>query len=69
MCLAFPGKIKELRAGKALVDYGSEQREVMVAGIEIREGDWVLVQQGFVVEKLSEEEARESLEAFKASRN
>ena len=48
-----------------MIDYGSSKAEANNA-IELAEvGEWVLVQQKVVVEKLSEEEARQSIEAWK----
>ena len=67
MCLAIPGKVVELkRKGLvAVIDYGSTKAEANNA-IELAEvGEWVLVQQKVVVEKLSEEEAKKSIEAWK----
>ncbi len=67
MCLAIPGKVVELKGkGKvAVVDYGSELREANNSLANAKPGDWVIVQFGTVVEKLSEEEAKEMLSALK----
>lgn len=61
MCLAIPGKVVEVRDREVVVDYGSQQRVVRIEGMEIASGDYVLVQFGFVVQKVNEEEALESL--------
>jgi len=65
MCLAIPGKVIELRAGgkKVLIEQPGVQREVFNA-INAKKGEFVLVQQGFAVERISEKEARETLEVF-----
>jgi len=67
MCLAIPGKVVELKdEGKtAIVDYGEEKREANNVLMRAKEGEWVLVQQKVVVDLLSEEEAKSSLEAWK----
>ena len=67
MCLAIPGKVVELKHKGlvAVIDYGSTKAEANNA-IELASvGEWVLVQQKVVVEKLTEEEAKKSIEAWK----
>ncbi len=61
MCLAIPGKVVELheKGKKAVVEQPGVKREVLNA-INAKLGDFVLVQQGFIVEKLSQAEAEES---------
>jgi hydrogenase expression/formation protein HypC len=65
MCLAIPGKVIELRekGKKVLIEQPGVQREVFNA-INAKKGEFVLVQQGFAVERISEKEAREALEVF-----
>ena len=65
MCLAVPGKI--IHAGKKgfVVDYGAEQRTIKISTVEAAAGDWVLVQQGMIVEKLSEKEAERAINAWR----
>lgn len=66
MCLAIPGKIKELKDKTAIVGYPSEEREVMMdPHIEIKPGDYVLVQMGMIIQKIPEKQAEESLKAWK----
>lgn len=67
MCLAIPGKVVELKDGgkTAIVDYGSEKREVDNSLVNAKVGDWVIVQFKTIVNKLSEEEAEEMLTAWK----
>ena len=48
---------------KALIEQPGVQREVFNA-INAKKGEFVLVQQGFAVERISEKEAREALEVF-----
>ena len=68
MCLAYPGRIEKLEGMKAVVDYGSEKRTVIASGdIPVNAGDYVLVQMGCVVQKLSVQEAKASLAAWKVA--
>ena len=65
MCLAIAAKVIELKENgkKAVVEQGAVQREVLnMAGA--KKGEFVLVQQGFAVEKISEKDARETFEAL-----
>ncbi len=65
MCLAIPGKIVELQGDRAIVDFGGVKQEVDVSLLEdVEEGDWVIVHTGFAIQKLSEEEAKASLEVW-----
>lgn len=70
MCLAVPGKIIEIdqnsviRMGK--VDFGGITREVCLEAVpEAEIGNYVIVHAGFALNTLSEQEAMNSLEAFK----
>ena len=68
MCLAIPGKVLELSGGRARVSINGVECE---AGLAIAEqidvGDYVIVHAGYVLQKLSEEDAREELEAIRAA--
>jgi len=66
MCLAVPGKIVELdqssgmRMGKA--DFGGVIREICLEALaEAAIGEYVIVHAGFALNRLSEEEAQETL--------
>lgn len=70
MCLAVPGKIIEIdtnadiKIGK--VDFGGVVREVCLEAVpEVILGSYVIVHAGFALSVLSEQEAQESLEAFR----
>ena len=64
MCLAAPAKVIELRDGgkTALVEQPGVRRE---AGniIGAKPGEFVLLQQGLIVERIPEREAKEALRA------
>lgn len=62
MCLAIPGIIEELTEEAALVNFGGLKKEVRMDLIaEPKLGDYVLVHAGFAIQKLSKEEAEETL--------
>ncbi len=65
MCLLVPGKIIKINSDKATVDYGVEKREARILEKDFSVGDFVLIQGGIVVQKISEKEAKESLELYK----
>jgi hydrogenase expression/formation protein HypC len=69
MCLAIPGKIKEIHDREALVEYPGEERRVLLGGEQVKNGDFVMVQMGIVVKKISEEEAKISLKAWQDNSN
>ena len=65
MCLAIPGRVKKIEGRKAVVDYVSEEREVMIGENGVKIGDYVMVQMGIIVKVISEEEAKSMIEAWK----
>jgi len=67
MCVAVPGKIVELLDGcAALVDFMGVRKRVALDLLEDpRPGEYVIVHAGFAIQKLNEEEARETIELFK----
>ncbi len=69
MCLGIPGKIIRTYEQDGLtmgrVDFGGTQREVCLAYVpEAQAGQYVIVHVGFAISVLSEEEARQTLEAL-----
>jgi len=66
MCLAIPMKLLEINGDKGVVEIGGTKREV---GIQLQKdvqvGDYVIVHAGFVIQKLDEKEALETIELFK----
>jgi len=66
MCLAIPGKIIEIKKKTAIVQYPSQQREVMLdPNLPVKKGDYVLVQMGIVMQIISKKNALDSLNAWK----
>jgi len=71
MCLAIPGRIVAIApdpvAPVAEVDYdGLRRRAVLLYLPDARVGDYVLVQAGFAIRRLSDDEAREALALLEA---
>jgi hydrogenase expression/formation protein HypC len=66
MCLSIPVKILEIKNNKAVVDINGNNQEVGIDLVpEIRENDYCLVSNGFVVKKISAEEAEEIFKIIK----
>ncbi len=64
MCLAVPGKVTSINGNQADVDFGGVVRKVNVSLVEAAVGEWVVVHAGFAIEKMDEEEAKETLELW-----
>jgi hydrogenase expression/formation protein HypC len=69
MCLAMPGRVVSVdrAAACARVDVLGVARTVNLSLVDpVAPGDWVLVQMGFAVARMSEAEAAESVRLFEA---
>jgi len=64
MCLAIPGKILEINNNKAIIDYGSEKRQANCSLIKCKVGDYVIVSNQMVIDKIDKKEAEESLRMY-----
>ncbi len=65
MCIAAPARILEINDNMATVDFGGVRQQVkldLVNDVEIDR--YVLVHSGYAIEVLTQEEAKESLEAW-----
>lgn len=66
MCLAIPGKVKEIRGIKAFFDYeGVEYSSDISLAPEVSVGDWILLHDGRAISKISDSEAKENLKFIK----
>lgn len=65
MCYTIPGKITEIIGKKAIVDYFGEEREIINEFTDIKVGDFVYAQGGYLINKVSKNEAEESLKFWK----
>ena len=65
MCLSIPAKIVALEGNAATVDVMGNRREADVSLVEEPQlGDYVLVHAGFAIEKMTAEDAAESLKLW-----
>ncbi len=64
MCLAIPGKVKMINGQVAVVEYPNEVRKVLIGEKKIRAGDWVLVQMGVIIDKISKKETEVILKTW-----
>ena len=70
MCLSIPAKIVKLDGTTATVDVMGNQRETDVSLVdEPQPGDYVLIHAGFAIEKMSADEAAESLKVWEELAN
>jgi len=65
MCYAIPGKITQIDDKIVTLDYFGEQKKARNEFYELGVGEYVYAQGGFVVSKIKEKEALESLDAWK----
>jgi hydrogenase expression/formation protein HypC len=67
MCIAVPGKVTGIDdLNMATVDFGGTTKVASADLVpDIAVGDYVLVHAGFIINKLDEEDARETLQLFK----
>ncbi|MCK9378726.1 MAG: HypC/HybG/HupF family hydrogenase formation chaperone [Candidatus Moranbacteria bacterium] len=69
MCLAYPGKIKNVKGKTAEVDFGGILKEVNISLIDAKKGDYVIVHAGFAIEVMSEKEGLIGQKMFKLEKN
>ncbi len=65
MCIAAPAQIVEINDNVAIVDFGGVKQKAKLDLVEdVEVGRYVLVHSGYAIEVLSDEEAKDSLEAW-----
>lgn len=64
MCLAVPGKIESIEGDNAKIDFGGVTRKANISLVDAEIGDYVIVHAGYAIERLDEEEAQKSLDAW-----
>lgn len=69
MCLAFPAKVLDVGENSVLVEAAGEKLSANSIVDKLKKGDYVLVQQGFVVEKLTEQDAQDLAEAWEKKKS
>jgi len=70
MCLSIPGKVASITGDTASVDYGEfgQRQNVNISLIDVKIGNYVLVQGGFAIRVLSDQEAQETLDTWRMVR-
>jgi hydrogenase expression/formation protein HypC len=66
MCLGIPSKIIRIEDSRATIDVYGAQRDISIMLLEdqVKVGDYVLVHAGFAIQKLQEDDAKETLKLF-----
>jgi hydrogenase expression/formation protein HypC len=63
MCLSIPSRVISINGNKAIVSVGGTEYEASLQLVEdIKVGDYILLHTGFAIQKISEEDARETFE-------
>jgi hydrogenase expression/formation protein HypC len=62
MCVALPGKVIEVHEKAAVVDFNGNRVEARTGLVEIKEGDYVLVHAGCVIQKVTPADAKDLTE-------
>jgi hydrogenase expression/formation protein HypC len=66
MCLGIPGKVIEIEKNVAKVDVGGILRDVSLDLCpDVSVGEYVLIHTGFAIQKVDEEEAKETFELLR----
>lgn len=66
MCLSIPSKVVSIKGDKAMVSVGGTEYEASLQLLDdVKVDDYVLIHTGFAIQKISEEEAIETLRLFK----
>jgi len=65
MCLSIPGKVIEISENKFLIDYETQKREVNFSVIDVKIGDYVIVSNKIIINKVPKEEAIKYLDMIR----
>lgn len=65
MCVAIPGKVISVEAGRAVVDFDGNETVARSGIVEVQPGDRVLVHAGLIIQKLKDVEVDEMIKMFK----
>jgi hydrogenase expression/formation protein HypC len=66
MCLGIPGKVIEVNRNVAKVELGGLLREISLDLCpEVSVGDYVLIHTGFAIQRMDEEDAKETLDLLR----
>jgi hydrogenase assembly chaperone HypC/HupF len=62
MCYAIPGKVTEIKGKSVTVEYFGEKKTAINEIIDLKVGDYIYAQGGYVIQTMGEKEAIEILE-------
>jgi hydrogenase expression/formation protein HypC len=66
MCLSIPSKVLSINGDKAIVSVGGTEYEASLQLVEdVEIGDYVLLHTGFAIQKISEEDANETMKLLR----
>lgn len=68
MCVAVPGIVKKIKDQNATVEIMGNQCEANISLVSVKEGDYVLVHAGCVIEVLKRDTAMDILNLFEELR-
>ncbi|MGD9492418.1 MAG: HypC/HybG/HupF family hydrogenase formation chaperone [Bacteroidales bacterium] len=65
MCLSIPSKVISINGDMAIVSVGGTEYEASLQLLtDVKVGDYILLHTGFAIQKISKEEALETLKVF-----
>lgn len=65
MCLSIPAKVESIEGEMAVVSVGGTKYDASLQMLDdVNIGDYVLLHTGFAIQKISEEEAQDTLKVF-----
>jgi len=65
MCLSIPAKVEKIENDMAIVSVGGTKYNASLQMLDdVKVGDYILLHTGFAIQKMSEEDAKESLKVF-----
>ncbi len=65
MCLSIPAKVEKIEGDMAVVSVGGTEYNASLQMVDdVKIGDYILLHTGFALQKISEEEALETLKVF-----
>jgi len=65
MCFSLPVKVVCTNKKKIEIELGGKKKKVLGSLVKVKVGDWVFLQNNFIVEKITRKEAKEILNLIK----
>ena len=65
MCITLPTKIKKIKNQKIITEEDGREKEVRGSLIRVKVGDYVILQNNFIVGKITKREAKEIINLIK----